>query len=137
MKKTMFSILLIILAFILVMNINPVYAKVTRTKQGTSHNLGEIINEADGFVEKGESGTERIDEASLIDMSNTIYNILLGVSIVIAVILGIILGIKFVTEGVEGQSEVKKALIPYVAGCAIVFGAFTIWKVVVDVLQNL
>ena len=36
----------------------------------------------------------------------------------------------------EEKVKVKETLIPYVAGCIIIFGAFTIWKVVVEVLKS-
>ena len=35
------------------------------------------------------------------------------------------------------KAEVKKSLIPYVAGCVVVFGAFTIWKIIVTILQSI
>ncbi len=40
-------------------------------------------------------------------------------------------------EGAEGKAEVQKALVPYVIGCVVIFGAFAIWKIVVTVLQGL
>ena len=39
-------------------------------------------------------------------------------------------------EGTSGKAEAKKALVPYAIGCAVVFGSFTIWKIVVTVLQG-
>ena len=69
-------------------------------------------------------------------MSNTVYNILFILGIVIAVIWGLVIAIKFITGSVEEKAEVKKTLIPYVAGCVVLFGAFTIWKIVVTILQS-
>lgn len=130
MKKIVY-IMIIALIFIMFMSINiNTYA--------TTHTTGEVIVEADNFINKGESGSTKIfSEEDLRALSNTIYNILLVVGIVIAVLLGAILGIKFMMEGAEGKAEVKKALIPYVIGCVVIFGAFTIWKIVVSVLQGL
>lgn len=69
-------------------------------------------------------------------MSNTIYSILLAIGIVIAVIVGLLLGMKFITGGIEEKAEVKAMLVPYIVGCVVLFGAFTIWKIVVDILQS-
>ena len=37
---------------------------------------------------------------------------------------------------IEEKAEIKTMLIPYIIGCVVVFGAFTIWKIVVDILQS-
>ena len=77
-----------------------------------------------------------IDYDKLQDASNTIYNILLSFGVVIAVIIGMVLGIKFMTGSIEEQAKVKESLTPYIAGCIVIFGAFTIWKIVLEVLKT-
>lgn len=47
------------------------------------------------------------------------------------------MGINFVMGGIEEKSEIKAMLIPYIIGCIVVFGAFAIWKAVVDILQSM
>ena len=99
---------------------------------------GKVIGDGDSFTEIGSQHASDIFSTSeLQDLSSTIYNILLVVGIVIAVLLGAVLGIKFMIEGAEGKAEVQKALVPYVIGCIVIFGAFAIWKIVVTVLQGL
>lgn len=106
-----------------------------RVDRDTRHTLGEIIDEGEKFINS--ANEESITDENLKNMSNSIYNILLVLGIVIAIIIGGVLGIKFITEGVEGKAEVQKALIPYVIGCIVIFGAFVIWKIIVDVLQTM
>ena len=106
-----------------------------KVQQGTEHTLGEIISEGKNFINQAED--ENIKQEDLKKMSDTIYNILLVVGIIAAVIVGLILGIKFMVEGVEGKAEIQKAFVPYIIGCIVVFGAFTIWKIVVEVLQTM
>lgn len=99
--------------------------------------LGDIISSADKFIEDGKSEKNvGLDEGVIKDLSNTMYNILFVLGIVIAVIWGLVIAIKFITGSVEEKAEVKKTLIPYVAGCVVLFGAFTIWKIVVTILQS-
>lgn len=105
--------------------------------QGTvpEHTMGEIVKEADGFIEEGEGQNSIIKEENMQSLSNTLYNILLVIGIILAFIIGGVLAIQFLVGGVEGQVDVKKALIPYIIGCVILFGAFTIWKIILGVLQ--
>ena len=127
MKKIMINILSIILILFLLINICP-----TKTQ---AVNLDGIMSGADNFIEKGKNGTTTIDETQLQNTSDLIYNILLGVSMVIAVIVGIILGIKYMMTSTEEKAEVKETLVPYVVSCVIMFGAFTIWKIVINIIQ--
>lgn len=100
-------------------------------------NTSSMISGSDKFIQIGEKDADKtISQESMKDLSSTIYNVLLVLGVAIAVILGAILGIKFIIEGAEGKAEVKKALAPYIAGCVVVFGAFTIWKIVVTILQT-
>ena len=100
-----------------------------------SDSLDEAMGDAEAFLNKGE---QVFNDSDLQNFSNKIYNILLTVGIIVAVIMGGILGLKLMTEtGPEGKAEVKKLLVPYVAGCIIVFGGFAIWKIVVIVLSSI
>lgn len=96
--------------------------------------IGDIIQGADKFLNQG--AANKLDNQALQNMSNIIYNIFLTTGVVIAVIVGGILGIKAITEGLEGKAEVKEMLIPYIIGCVILFGGFTIWKIVLSILQT-
>lgn len=122
-KKILVFFILIIMA--LTVNVKTIYATT----------LGTVMQGGQNFIQAGENETEKIKQDDIEKLSKTVYNILLVLGIAVAVIIGAILGIKFMTEGIEGQAEVKKALIPYIIGCVIIFGAFGIWKLVVDVIQ--
>lgn len=129
MKKTIYIIIFIITILIGTTINRPIYAR---------HTTGEVIREADGFISAGKANsTDIISTEELQDLSDTIYTILVVVGVVIAIIVGAMLGIKFITEGVEGKAEVQKALIAYVIGCVVIFGAFIIWRIVVNILQGI
>ena len=53
-----------------------------------------------------------------------------------AVIIGLIIAIQFMTGSVAQRAKVKETLIAYVVGCVVVFGAFTIWALVVNIIQS-
>lgn len=97
--------------------------------------LDSTISNADDFVNNG-GATAVYDTSSLQRFSSTMYNILLTIGIVVAVIVGAIIGIKLMSSGIDTKVEAKKLLIPYLAGCVVVFGGFAIWKIVVTILQQ-
>lgn len=99
--------------------------------------LQDIMNIADGFVNNGENGGNVINNDALKEGSNTLYNVLLVIGIAVAFIWGIVLGIQFVTGSLGEKADVKKNLIVYVIGCIIIFGAFGIWRLLLQLLQPL
>ena len=97
--------------------------------------IGDIISGADDFITEGK-GQQPINSENLKNLSDELYNVLLAIGVVIAVIVGLVLGIQFMTGSVEQKSKIKEALVPYIVGCVVIFGAFGIWKLVVTILQN-
>ena len=99
--------------------------------------LQDIMNRAEGFVNNGENGGNVINNDALKEGSNTLYNVLLVIGIAVAFIWGLVLGIQFVTGSLGEKADVKKNLIVYVIGCIIIFGAFGIWRLLLQLLQPL
>ena len=152
MKNKVFLILLLVFViFAIASNINIVQAVQTKgtttkdkdmntyTKQDYSSDtsLSDVISGGDSFIDAGKDGSAKIDKGSLQNASSSIYNILLICGMIVAVLIGAILGIKFMIGSVEEKAEIKAALVPFVIGCIVVFGAFGIWKIVVTVGNNL
>lgn len=100
------------------------------------HTMDEIIGEGEDFLNKGGS-TTTIDGNNLEEASSTIYNILLSIGIFLAVAIGLYLGVKFMLSTAEDKAKVKEALIPYIAGCVVIFTAFAVWKIVIELLGGL
>ena len=89
------------------------------------------------FIEDGVKDTGvTIDAGNMEEMSDALYNVLLVVAIIIAVIVGLIIGIQFMVGGVSQKAKLKETLIPYIAGCVVIFGAFGIWRLVVNILNQ-
>lgn len=107
-------------------------------KQVVAKSISDIFTKADDFVSKGQqSGSKTtISESAIKEMSDTIYNTLIIIAIVLAIIIGLVLAIKFMIGSIEEQAKVKQTLIAYIVGCVVAFGAFTIWKIVVTILQS-
>ena len=82
-------------------------------------------------------GSTIVDGASILNVSKTISNILLTLSIVIAVILGAFIGVKTMIASTEEKAEIKESLLPYLIGAGICFGGFSIWSIIVTLIENI
>ena len=120
MKKRI--LLILIMLILIICSTNIVQATTT----------GEIIEGADNFIATGQQ-TDKISGDALKTLSDAIYNVLLIVGTIIAVIIGAVLAIQFITGSVEQKAKIKDALVPFVIGWVIIFGAFGIWKLVVQI----
>lgn len=113
-----FIIILILLCIVLPSN---VYA------------IGELLASGDNFIGAGNNVEDTINTVALQNASSNIYNMFLVVGIVIAVLAGACIGIKIMVATVEEKAKIKEALVPYVVGCIVLFSAFTIWGVVINI----
>lgn len=146
MKNKVITILsMVFVIFTLISNINIVQANTTSNGKASVNgdsgsssesSLSDVISGGDSFIQAGKDGSAKIDKGSLKNASSSIYNILLICGMIVAVLIGAILGIKFMIGSVEEKAEIKAALVPFVIGCIVVFGAFGIWKIVVTVGNN-
>ena len=94
--------------------------------------LGNIINGANSFV----SQPAGVDETALANLIKSLTNIGLAIGTIVAVVVGVIIAIKFMTDGAQGRADLKTALTPYVIGVAILFGAYGIWVIVINVFTS-
>lgn len=101
-------------------------------KTYASGEMDSVISAGKSFIAAADS-EEVIDKHELQDASNKIYNTLFVIAVVLAVAVGIIIGIKFIIGSVEEQAKIKETLVPYVIGVFVIFSAFGIWKVVVNI----
>ena len=126
MNKVMKIVLFIIIIFTIIFSFtNKTYALSSIIEQGqdfldTGKNSGKAGNGNAGF------------EQDLEGLSGYLYNIALAAGIIIAVIVATILGVQFMIGGAEGQAKVKERLIPFIAGCVVVFGGFGFWKLAIE-----
>ncbi len=133
MKKILKPIILLALLFITITQYNTVYA----TQEGTL-SLDRVISGADQALEdsKQSEGGMKVNANDLRKSSARIYKALFAIGVAITLIVGGILGIKFMVASVEDKAKIKEMLIPYIVGCVVIYGAFAIWKITVEVLST-
>lgn len=132
MKKSIFkNTMLIMLLFLSIFSsFNIAFATGDQSVSG-------IIDGGSSFIKDGEEQTSPITTDKTQELTNDLYNILFFVGLVLAVIIGMVLGMQFMIGSVEQKAKVKDALVPYIAGCIVVFGAFGIWKLLVTILRGI
>lgn len=91
-----------------------------------------------GMEGKSESALESGKAMETISKRNfsKLIDFLWGIGLLTIFICTIILGIKYMFVPPGEKSRIKQATTPYVIGVVIIFGAVTIWKLVIDVLNG-
>lgn len=104
-------------------------------KSLAADSLGNIISAGDSFIATGTDAENKLKTTDMKNFSDTIYSVLLTLGIILAVVFAVILGIQYMMAAAEDKAQIKEAMIPFIVGCIIIFGAFAIWKALVTVLS--
>lgn len=99
--------------------------------------ISDIFSDADDFLDKGDPVGSAINEIQLQETSSFMYKLLMAVGIIVMFIVGTVIGIQYMVASAEDKAKVKEALIPYIVGCVVIFGAFTIWSIAVKIGQDI
>lgn len=138
-KKTLISIIFFVL-ILGILEFNPIYASNAEEEDSFFSGAQSFVSEGEKQLSKQEKEDKKqgrdTQTEKLANISNNVYNIVLAIAIIIAMAIGIIIGIKFMMASASEKAEIKELLIPYVAGCTVVFGAMGIWKVAVNIFSG-
>ena len=137
MKKSYKIIISIIIAFMLFSTIYNTYA-------------ADIFNGAQNFLESGSDdrvneSTESLDDtvdlfkdkgvnikAGFEELAGFLY----GIGLLAIVITTAVLGIRYMFVSPQEKSKIKEMTMPLIVGVIVIFGALTIWKFVINVLDG-
>lgn len=99
---------------------------------------GEVFEGAEDFLKMGEqNSTKGVSNLETRDLIGILYNSLLTLGIIITIAIGGVLGIKFMMASAEDKAKIKESLVPYVVGCIVIYGAFGIWKMCINIFSAL
>ena len=135
-KLRAISIILVFITFLFFFQINVYCMPKEEMKLASDLTVDGIMSDADKFISNGEA-SYNINESELGDTSNFLYNLLLGVGIIAAVGVGIALGIKYMVGSLEEKADLKQALLGYAISCLVIFGAFGIWRLAVNIFSSM
>lgn len=96
--------------------------------------IDDIFNGGEDFLDKGDAS--EIDQTPIQTLIKDLTNVAMTMGVIVAVIAGIIIAIKFMMDGATGKAELKTALTPYLIGVCILFGAFAIWQIIINIFFN-
>lgn len=125
----------IILTLIIILLVTANY-NIVQAQERDNITIEDVTGGAKNFIQSGTSQNNPLDITGVQNVTDVLYNILLAVGIIVAVIVGLLIGIKYMTGSVVQKSETKQLLLPYIVGCVVIFGAFGIWKIVVELLNQ-
>ncbi len=126
-KKILTMIFIFIIAIIVFTSISNVQAS----------EISDAIDSAQDFLENGKgSKSSIINYQNLYNVVNYLYNIAMLIAIILAIIIGTILGIRIVVGSVDERADSKHLIIPYLVLVATGAFAFTIWKFLLQLVQN-
>lgn len=128
-----------ILSILLIIQI--IFAIVNISEASWVDNAKNFFNMGKNTASDGKLISSQTNDASVqIDLPtdsnlkgfiNDIYNILFPLAVAITVIMAGVLGIQFMMASAEDKAKVKESMVPYVAGCIVIYGAFGIWKLAI------
>ena len=122
---------------------DPIYREPNIITREDKSGLDDMIEDAEAFekekgAEVGGSGSQTIEipQDKIQNFSNDLFSILIIAATALSIIVGVIIGIKYMMGSVEEKAKYKELLIPYLAGCASVYGALGIWQLLVKILGS-
>lgn len=124
--KKIIPILLLIMLLSVILNINNVYAEDIT-------NPTTIINSMSGAKASNMASSNN----SIGDIINTIIGLLQVAGTGISVLVVTILGIKYLLASPSEKADTKKAILPIVIGCVLLFGAVNIMAAVSDLATKI
>ena len=71
------------------------------------------------------------------DIASAIAPILFAVGLVVLFVVGVVMGIKFITASPEEQGKIKGQLIGLAISTVVILGAYTIWKLTYDLMDDI
>lgn len=97
-----------------------------------------IFSGAQDFISQGsQSSAQGISESSLKTISDTVSGILLTIAVAVTFISIGVMGLNFAIQTVEEKAKIKEAMVPWVIGIIVSFGAYGIWKFVMGIFYSM
>lgn len=137
MNKKIRIILIILISTILIFKL-PVYS----IADDGPWSLDDVIKNADSFLNvPDESGKSIVintpDEGELQKLSKSVSGVLLTVAFAVTFISIAVMGVNFAIQSVDDKAKIKEAMIPWIIGIFVSFGAYGIWKITMGIFYKL
>ena len=133
-KNLFFKICISFIAiFLILINFN-----YTNAAGDGSSLLSNMESQAKNFIDKGSKAAEgNINYTNIANEFKGLGQILTMIGAGVMVAVTTYMGIKYLTAGPEAQAKLKVQLIGVVVSGMVIFGAFYIWQLVINVASSL
>ena len=129
MNKKFRKIIITLVSIILIFGL-PTYSNAM--------SFDSIFGGAQDFIQQGSSSSAQgINEGELKTISDTVSGVLLTIAVAVTAISITAMGITFAIQTVEDKAKVKEAMVPWLIGVLISFGAYGIWKFVMNIFYGM
>ena len=98
--------------------------------------LKEMQNETQNFMTTGKDEAGKIKSEGLFDDLKDMGAILTTIGGGVMVAVTLYMGIKFIIATPEAQAKLKQQLIGLLVSGIVIFGAYFIWKIVVNIVSK-
>lgn len=137
--KTNEKIIKVIIAMLAIIMVISNFYNVKAEEGGTTGlTLKDMEDQASQFIDKGQKKAAEagIKPEEIAKNFVGIGQILTMVGAGVLVAVTTYMGIKYLTSGPEAQAKLKVQLIGVVVSGMVIFGAYTIWSIVVDIASK-
>lgn len=111
------------------------YGIITPFYSSSALTLSEMEDKAQTFINTG-SKNVNIDVTNVTKEFSDLGQILTMIGAGVMVAITAYMGIKYLTAGPEAQAKLKVQLIGVVVSGMVIFGAYYIWKIVVNIAST-
>lgn len=135
-EKVLKRILFILIAILVIMANSYIVKATGGETSGVS--LSDMEEQAKSFINQGKEQAQKskIDPAAIAGEFVGLGQILTMVGAGVLVAVTTYMGIKYLTSGPEAQAKLKVQLIGIIVSGMVIFGAYTIWSIVVDIASQ-
>ena len=97
----------------------------------------DIVKEARDWFIAARNGEQIFNPDDIASAIAPISQILFAVGLVVLFVVGVVMGIKFITASPEEQGKIKGQLIGLAISAVVILGAYTIWKLTYDLMDDI
>lgn len=103
-----------------------------------------IWSDAGSFINQGASNSnntirnyfENLQSSTAKRKFEEVISVIWGLGLMVIFISTVVLGIRYMLVNPNEKSRIKQATTPYIIGVVVIFGAVTIWKLVIQILEG-
>lgn len=131
-KKTVLIkiFLSLLLIFVVISNTNMVRAS------GGDGMISRMESDINSFKDAAKSSGQTISTGKITEDFVSLGQILTMIGMGVMVAVTTYMGIKYLTSGPEAQAKLKTQLIGVIVSGLVIFGAYFIWKVVINIAST-